>query len=63
MSKNLTKQVGLENSIEAGVEVGLKPELLIQSLKSMYVARQIDEKAMTLLKQGKVFFPHRCFGS
>jgi 2-oxoisovalerate dehydrogenase E1 component len=56
MSKNLTKQVGLENSIEAGVEVGLKPELLIQSLKSMYVARQIDEKAMTLLKQGKVFF-------
>jgi 2-oxoisovalerate dehydrogenase E1 component len=56
MSKNLTKQVGLENSIEAGVEVGLKPELMIQSLKSMYVARQIDEKAMTLLKQGKVFF-------
>ncbi|CUU00519.1 2-oxoisovalerate dehydrogenase E1 component [Candidatus Thermokryptus mobilis] len=54
MSKNLNKQVGLENSIEAGV--GLKPELLIQSLKSMYVARQIDEKAMRLLKQGKVFF-------
>jgi len=50
----LNKQVGLENSIEAGV--GLKPELLIQSLKSMYVARQIDEKAMRLLKQGKVFF-------
>ena len=50
----MNKQVGLENSIEAGV--GLKPELLIQSLKSMYVARQIDEKAMRLLKQGKVFF-------
>lgn len=34
----------------------IKTNILIQALKSMYVARQIDNRAMTFLKQGKVFF-------
>lgn len=58
MRKNLTKQVNRIVEAEGGIEtaVEIKPDMLIQGLKSMYVARQIDNKAMTLLKQGKVFF-------
>ncbi len=54
----MNKQTNLGNEVEVGIETlaGLKAETLIQALKSMYVARRIDDKAMTLLKQGKVFF-------
>lgn len=54
----MTKQANIKSEVEFGIEAlaGVKAETLIQALKSMYVARQIDNKAMTLLKQGKVFF-------
>lgn len=55
MPRNQGKHLNVGSEIEAGV-IDLKPEVLVQALKSMYVARQIDNKAMTLLKQGKVFF-------
>jgi 2-oxoisovalerate dehydrogenase E1 component len=35
---------------------GLTSRDLISALRAMFIGRQIDEKAMTLLKQGKVFF-------
>ncbi len=56
--KSLKKQKGNNGSLveELAAESGLDKDQLINALKKMLLSRDIDTKAMNLLKQGKTFF-------
>jgi 2-oxoisovalerate dehydrogenase E1 component len=64
MSKKNVKKVEVKSPVakeKKGIAIknelnGIRKEELLQAFKYMFLARQIDNRAMTLLKQGKTFF-------